>query len=741
GGGGATRTGAPGSGAQGLVIVSWSCSVSLTSASGTNAQSVCSGTAIVPITYQFSGVTGATVSGLPAGVTGSFNSANNVFTISGTPTVAGTFNYTITPVGGCSTTTATGSITVSSPAVSVGPVLSAICQGGSTPALGGSVSGGASGGTWSDGGVGGAFNPTATNLNATYTPPPGFTGTVTLTLTSSGGCRVVTGSKTLVVNPNPSAAISYQGSPFCNSVTSAAVTLTGTTGGTFSSSPVGLSLNATSGQINPSSSTTGSYTVTYNVTGSGCSFSTITTVVVDAAPQLACSSSNPINCVSSTSVLSSGATAVSGATITSYSWSPGGGTSSSITVSDGINYSVTVTQSNGCTSSCSVSAVMDTCKPTVSVSSSGGGGACSGTPTTLSAAPVVCSSNTVSYSWSNGSTQSAISTSVAGTYSVTVTQNPNGCTASASGTVVASGSPVAVSVSASPIPCFGGTTSVAVSATGGTPPYSGTGSFVITAGTYSYIVTDAVGCTGSAAITVANPAVLNASATVTSTIVCFGGTGTVAVTASGGTAPYSGTGTLAMVAGTRTFTVTDSRGCSATTNSITLTQPTQLLLTTNTTPTNCGAFIGSASAVASGGVSPYSYVWSDGQSGSSAVNLGGGTYVVTVTDAIGCSTTATASIAVNGGTPLGLTGPIIGPAGACLKSTVTYSVDPVSGAGAYTWTLPFGVSGLSSANSITVNFDSTYAGGSICVTPSNTCATGNTSCINIPAITVRPSTP
>jgi hypothetical protein len=65
-----------------------------TSATGTDAQTVCINTPITNITYATTGATGATVTGLPAGVTGVW--AANVVTISGTPTVAGTFNYTVT---------------------------------------------------------------------------------------------------------------------------------------------------------------------------------------------------------------------------------------------------------------------------------------------------------------------------------------------------------------------------------------------------------------------------------------------------------------------------------------------------------------------------------------------------------------------------------------------------------------------------------------------------------------------
>ncbi len=84
--------------------------IALTSATGTDNQSVCLNTAITNITYSTTGATGATFSGLPPGVTG--NWAADVVTISGASTTFGTFNYTVTLTGGCGTTTANGTITV-----------------------------------------------------------------------------------------------------------------------------------------------------------------------------------------------------------------------------------------------------------------------------------------------------------------------------------------------------------------------------------------------------------------------------------------------------------------------------------------------------------------------------------------------------------------------------------------------------------------------------------------------------
>ena len=79
-------------------------------------QTVCQNAAIINITYNTTGATGISndgvsgANGLPAGVSAAWS--GDVITISGTPTVAGTFNYTIPLSGGCGTVNATGSIIV-----------------------------------------------------------------------------------------------------------------------------------------------------------------------------------------------------------------------------------------------------------------------------------------------------------------------------------------------------------------------------------------------------------------------------------------------------------------------------------------------------------------------------------------------------------------------------------------------------------------------------------------------------
>ncbi|MCC6725713.1 MAG: T9SS type A sorting domain-containing protein [Saprospiraceae bacterium] len=174
-------------------------------------------------------------------------------------------------------------------------------------------------------------------------------------------------------------------------------------------------------------------------------------------------------------------------------------------------------------------------------------------------------------------------------------------------------------------------------------------------GTYQVTVTDGSGCATTASMTVGSVCDGFGIANITPTMVsCFGGNnGSIIVTPLGGAAPFAfnwsngqTTATATnLTAGTYLVTVTSSNGCPATTQA-TVTQPTLLSLSIAVTPqTQNGVNNGSATASATGGVSPFQYAWSNGMSGPSIGNLAPGSYTVTVTDANGC--TATSSTTVN----------------------------------------------------------------------------------------------
>ena len=231
----------------------------------------------------------------------------------------------------------------------------------------------------------------------------------------------------------------------------------------------------------------------------------------------------------------------------------------------------------------------------------------------------------------------------AGTYTYDVTDD-NGCTYST--TITVDEPPLLVPSSTSgEILCFGGTTTVTVSATGGTPPYVGTGDYTVTVGTYTYDVTDANGCTYSTTITVDEPPLLVPSST-SGEILCFGGTTTVTVTAIGGTPPYIGTGDYVVTAGTYTYDVTDANGCTYSTT-ITVDEPPLLEVSLD----GCGVvYLGAGvdyacatiNTTVTGGVAGYTFDWTNTESteGITVCPDSTSNYEVTVTDANGCTATA-----------------------------------------------------------------------------------------------------
>ena len=138
-------------------------------------------------------------------------------------------------------------------------------------------------------------------------------------------------------------------------------------------------------------------------------------------------------------------------------------------------------------------------------------------------------------------------------------------------------------------------------------------------------------------------------------VTCNGGNdGTAEVAVSGGSVPYTyswlptgGTAAIAsgLAASTYTVEVTDNNGCTGTTTVI-IDEPDALVLNLNPTDITCnGGADGSIQANVSGGQAPYNYSWSPfGGTTSLANNLPIGTYIVTVTDANGCTITASATL-------------------------------------------------------------------------------------------------
>ena len=172
-------------------------------------------------------------------------------------------------------------------------------------------------------------------------------------------------------------------------------------------------------------------------------------------------------------------------------------------------------------------------------------------------------------------------TAGAGTYSVTYTLD--GCYTSTQ-SVTVNAAPTASS-SSSAILCNGGTSTVTISAAGGTPAYTGTGTFTQSAGTTVYTVTDANSCVGTTSVVVTEPTALMVMSSFTP-IACNGGTSTVTISAMDGTPAYTGTGAFTQSAGTTVYTVTDANSCVATT-SVVVTEPTAVTVTFSSSAILC----------------------------------------------------------------------------------------------------------------------------------------------------------
>jgi hypothetical protein len=191
-----------------------------------------------------------------------------------------------------------------------------------------------------------------------------------------------------------------------------------------------------------------------------------------------------------------------------------------------------------------------------------------------------------------------------------------------------------VSNSFTPVICNGGTSSVTVTASGGTPPYFGTGIFTRTAGLNSFTVTDGAGVTSTTTANISQPPVITPQVTYPA-IACNGGTTTVTVTATGGTGALTGTGTFTRSAGAYSYTITDASGCSVTTTG-TITQPT-LLVASSSFPLISFPNVTTAVTVsATGGTTPYT--------GTGLFSRTAGAYSYTVTDANGCTSITTGTI-------------------------------------------------------------------------------------------------
>ncbi|MFN3760140.1 MAG: PKD-like domain-containing protein [Algoriphagus aquaeductus] len=301
GGGGGKRQGASqpvqpgGTGGNGQIRISY---IQLTSATGTDNQSVCNGDPIISTSYSIpvpaSSVSpNLVISGLPAGLTSSFNSTTNTITISGTPTASGTYTISTRPTYLSSvpvTLTRSGTVTIL-PKPVVNNMTSTVCSGSGftvTPVNG--TNGVVPAGTtysWTapavtGGMTGGTSGTNATSITGTLINPTNVVQTATYTVTpTTGSCVGTPFTVTVTVNPTP--AISTMNAAVC-------------TGSSFSLTPI----NLTNGIV--PAGTTYSWSLptvtggmTGGATGSGASNISGTLTNTTSSPQTATYTVTPVS--------------------------------------------------------------------------------------------------------------------------------------------------------------------------------------------------------------------------------------------------------------------------------------------------------------------------------------------------------------------------------------------------------------------------------------------------------------
>ncbi len=659
-------------------------------------------------------------------------------------TSAGTYSVVVTGANGC---TASTSVSVQS---STAVISASLTAGGaiSCPSPSVTLTASPSNLTYSFGGG-------ASQIGQTNQAVANVAGLYSVTVSDASGCTAVaqvtvTGSTTAPTGVGLSA--SQSGTLTC---TNRSLTLTASaTGSGLSYAFSGPGVLAQSG-VSATVNAAGTYTVV--VTGSnGCTASATTTVYSNtAAPVVTFSPVNAtLTCASPTVTL----TATAG--YVNYAFSSGqNGSGNTLAVTSAGTYSVVVTGANGCTASTSVSVQSSTAVISASLTASGII-SCPSPSVTLTASP-----SSLTYRFGGGASQvgqtNQAVASVAGLYSVTVS-DASGCTAVAQATVTGSTTaPTGVGLSASQsgtLTCTNRSLTLTASATGSGLSYafsgpgvlaqSGVSATVNAAGTYTVVVTGSNGCTASATTTVysntAAPAVtltpLNATVTCASPTVTLTATaGYVNYAFSGG---QTGSGnTLAVTsAGTYSVVVTGANGCTAST-SVSVQSSTAVISASLTAGGAISCPSPSVTLTASPSNLTYSFGGGASQIGQTnqAVANVAGLYSVTVSDASGC--TAVAQVTVTGSTTaptgVGLSASQSGTL-TCTNRSLTLTASATGSGLSYAFSGP-GVLAQSGV-SATVNAAGTYT---VVVTGSNGCTASATTTVysntTAPAVTLTPS--
>ena len=749
---------------------------------GTTTPEVCSGDAI-NLTSTPSGGTPA-YTYVWSGPSGYNANTQNPGRLNVTTAMAGVYNVTLTDSKGCTATASTSNITVNAkPTVTAGTTTSTVCAGDSIH-LTSTPSGGTPGYTYLWSGPA-SYSATAQNpvrLNVTTA----MGGIYNLTLTDSKGCTATASTSSITVNPTPSVSAGTTTPTVCagDSIHLTSTPSGGTPGYTYIwSGTVGYSATSQNpGRLNVTTAMAGSYSVTLTDSRSCSATAATSNIVVNPTPSITASSSSPVYCSGDNINLTSLPTG--GTPGYTYSWSgplsfsPGNvqnPTRANATTGMSGVYTVLVTDSKGCSATASTGTI--TVNPSLSVTSGSNTPVCAGGTINLTSS-TLSGTAPYSYSWSGPNTFSSgfqnpsINGAAAvnqGTYNITITDS-KGCSGTGSTNVTVN--PTAtVTVTSNSEVCEGATITLNANLSGGTSPFgyqwsgpvgfapgdvanpSRLAALLTYQGTYSVTVTDANGCsgTGTTFVTVNPTPTLSAGS---NTPVCYGTNINLTSTPTGGTLGFSyswtgpagfapgntqnpiRSGATTLMSGTYNVTVTDANSCSASATTAVTVNP-QLTASSTSTQAICAgnsANLG-GSPTAAGGTSPYSYAWSNGAASTSNPTVSPSittVYVLTVTDFIGCTATASSTVNVNQ-TPTANAGPDkTMPICTTIGISIGGSPTATGGTGpyGYVWSPSTGLSSTGASNPLVLGIttDKTY---NLTVTDANGCSAIDQVVVNV----------
>ena len=319
-----------------------------------------------------------------------------------------------------------------------------------------------------------------------------------------------------------------------------------------------------------------------------------------------------------------------------------------------------------------------------------------------------------SYSWSTGATSASISSLVPGYYYVNVT-DALGCTnTSTLYGYVAQAITVYVDPIATPTTCVANSGWVFATVYGGTAPYSylwsngGTTDTItgLDGGYYNIRVTDVNGCVGQSSAWVSTIIPISITPPAVTASACTAATGTATIsTISGGTPPYTiewfttpaqfGYTATGLTAGHYEYRVTDAAGC-VKYSYVDIPFIYYISNTFTSYPASCTLADGSITAIPSGGVAPYTFLWSSSSVTTATISgITAGYHSVAITDANGCVTADAEDLPYTSPLTLGISST---PASCIFNADGSITATAASGTAPYTFSM-----GGTSSGSVTVS--------------------------------------